>query len=115
MWEERGELAKGEVVERVLGAVDWDWGWGEGGDVAAHGGEDVGDDEAGECGGVLGKGEVGDVEPGHDFGGAGGTEGVGCLGDGGGGPLGGGGGGGGDDGHGRWWSVTGGETEPGSL
>ena len=113
MWEMGGEFAEREVVERELGAVD---GEVRGlGDEAAHGGEHVGDAEAGECGWVLGEGEVGDVETGHDFGGARGTERVGRLGDGGGGPLGGGDGGGGD-GHG-WCggSVTGGETERGSL
>jgi hypothetical protein len=109
-----GELAEREVVERELGAVEGEVGGL--GDEAAHGGEHVGDAETGECGWVLGKGEVGDVETGHDLGGARGTERVGRLGDGGGGPLGGGGGGEGGDGHGwRWGSVTGGETETGSL
>jgi len=114
VWEVGGELGEREVVEGVLGAVD---GGGEG-DVAAHGGEDVGDAEACECGWVFGKGEVGDVEMGHDLGGAWWAEGVGRLGDGGRGPLALalGGGGGGGDGHG-WsgWRVTSGETQTGSL
>ena len=115
MWEVCGELAEGKVVERVLGAVE-DGMLGGDGDEATHGGDDVGDAETGECGWVLCKGKVGDVETGDDFGGTRWTERVGRLGDGGGRPLGGSGGGSGD-GHARgWWcSVTGGETEMGSL
>lgn len=116
VWEMGGEFAEREVLEGVLDAVDGEGACACGyGDVTTHGGEDVGDAETGECRWVFGKGEVGDVETGHDFGCAGWTEGVGCLGDGGGGPLGGGRGGGGGDGHGWWWSVTGGEIETGSL
>ena len=109
-----GEFAKGEVVEGVLGAVEL--GVCGLGDEAAHGREDVGDAETGEGCWVLCKGEVGHVETGHDFGGARWTQRVGRLRDGGWGPLGGGGGGGGHS-HARWcwWSVTGGETETGSL
>ena len=105
----RRELAKRSVLERKLGAVGRP---GEGGerDEAAHGREDVGDAEAGECARVFGKGEVGDVEAGEDLGRARWAEGVGRLGDGGR-PLrqrgwcG--------DGHG-WW-VGGGEGQTGSL
>ena len=96
-----GELAEREVVERVLDAVDGEGGVGWDGDEAAHGGQDVGDAEAGEGCWVLSKGEVGDIETGHNFGCARWTKGVGRLGDGGWGPLGGRGGGGGGDRHAR--------------
>lgn len=71
-----GELGEGKVFEVALLVLDVE-DVERDGDVASHGGEDVGDAETGERGGVLGEGEVGHVEVVADFRDAGGAEGKG--------------------------------------